>query len=158
MSYRLGVDVGGTFTDLLLINEETGETHTAKVPSTPEDSSLGVLNGIARICDESGIDPQSVSRVMHGTTVATNAVLTGKGARVGLVTTEGYEDTLQVVYLPKYCPFLNPIERFWQHLKKLVNANRLHRSLLDLITCAEQQLEWQNDLLNLLRFTFSKDL
>ena len=48
MSYRLGVDVGGTFTDLLLINEETGETHTAKVPSTPEDSSLGVLNGIAR--------------------------------------------------------------------------------------------------------------
>ncbi len=102
MSYRLGVDVGGTFTDLLLINEETGETHTAKVPSTPEDSSLGVLNGIARICDESGIDPQSVSRVMHGTTVATNAVLTGKGARVGLVTTEGYEDTLQVAR--SFCP------------------------------------------------------
>ena len=102
MSYRLGVDVGGTFTDLLLINEQTGETHTAKVPSTPEDSSLGVLNGIARICDESGIDPQSVSRVMHGTTVATNAVLTGKGARVGLVTTAGYEDTLQVAR--SFCP------------------------------------------------------
>jgi len=49
MSYRLGVDVGGTFTDLLLINEQTGDTHTAKVPSTPEDSSIGVLNGIARI-------------------------------------------------------------------------------------------------------------
>ena len=102
MSYRLGVDVGGTFTDLLLINEDTGETHTAKVPSTPEDSSIGVLNGIARICDESGIDPTDVNRVMHGTTVATNAVLTGKGARVGLVTTAGYEDTLQVAR--SFCP------------------------------------------------------
>ena len=102
MSYRLGVDVGGTFTDLLLINEETGETHTAKVPSTPEDSSVGVLNGVARICDESGINPKDVSRVMHGTTVATNAVLTGKGAKVGLVTTSGYEDTLQVAR--SFCP------------------------------------------------------
>ena len=102
MSYRLGVDVGGTFTDLLLINERTGATHTAKVPSTPEDSSLGVLTGIAQICDESGIDPKEVTRVMHGTTVATNAVLTGKGARVGLVTTAGYEDTLQVAR--SFCP------------------------------------------------------
>ncbi|MEH6590969.1 MAG: hydantoinase/oxoprolinase family protein [Halioglobus sp.] len=102
MSYRLGVDVGGTFTDLLLINEESGETHTAKVPSTPEDSSIGVLNGIARICDESGVDPALVSRVMHGTTVATNAVLTGKGAKVGLVTTSGFEDTLQVAR--SFCP------------------------------------------------------
>ncbi|MDP5063992.1 MAG: hydantoinase/oxoprolinase family protein [Haliea sp.] len=102
MSYRLGVDVGGTFTDLLLINEETGATHTAKVPSTPEDSSIGVLNGIARICEESGIDPAAISRVMHGTTVATNAVLTGRGATVGLVTTAGYEDTLQVAR--SYCP------------------------------------------------------
>ncbi len=102
MSYRLGVDVGGTFTDLLLINEESGETYTAKVPSTPEDSSIGVLNGIARICEESGIDPAAIHRVMHGTTVATNAVLTGKGARVGLVTTSGFEDTLQVAR--SFCP------------------------------------------------------
>jgi len=102
MSYRLGVDVGGTFTDLLLINEENGKTYTAKVPSTPEDSSIGVLNGIARICDESGVDPKQIGRVMHGTTVATNAVLTGKGAVVGLVTTAGYEDTLQVAR--SYCP------------------------------------------------------
>lgn len=102
MSYRLGVDVGGTFTDLLLISEETGETFTAKVPSTPEDSSVGVLNGIARICDESGIDPKQIGRVMHGTTVATNAVLQGKGAKVGLVTTAGYEQTLQVAR--SFCP------------------------------------------------------
>ena len=82
--------------------ENTGETHTAKVPSTPEDSSVGVLNGIARICDESGVNPKDVSRVMHGTTVATNAVLTGRGAKVGLVTTSGYEDTLQVAR--SFCP------------------------------------------------------
>ena len=96
MSYRLGVDVGGTFTDLLLINEESGETFTAKVPSTPEDSSIGVLNGIARVCDESGVVPENINLVMHGTTVATNAVLTGRGARVGLVTTLGYKFVLQV--------------------------------------------------------------
>ena len=102
MSYRLGVDVGGTFTDLLLINEDTGETHTAKVPSTPEDSSVGVLNGVARICEESGVDPAAIELVMHGTTVATNAVLTGRGARVGLVTTSGYEQTLQVAR--SFCP------------------------------------------------------
>jgi N-methylhydantoinase A len=102
MSYRLGVDVGGTFTDLLLISEETGETFTAKVPSTPEDSSVGVLNGVARICDESGVDPHRIGRVMHGTTVATNAVLQGKGAKVGLVTTAGYEQTLQVAR--SFCP------------------------------------------------------
>lgn len=102
MSYRLGVDVGGTFTDLLLINEATGQTHTAKVPSTPKDSSIGVLNGIARICEESGVDPQQISRVMHGTTVATNAVLTGKGAKVGLVTTQGYQQVLQVAR--SFCP------------------------------------------------------
>ncbi len=102
MSYRLGVDVGGTFTDLMLINEETGATFTAKVPSTPEDSSIGVLNGVARICEESGIDPTKIDRVMHGTTVATNAVLQGKGAKVGLVTTAGYEQTLQVAR--SFCP------------------------------------------------------
>lgn len=102
MSYRLGVDVGGTFTDLLLIDEQTGKTHTAKVPSTPHDSSVGVLNGVARICEESGVDPKQIARVMHGTTVATNAVLTGKGAKVGLVTTKGYEQTLQVAR--SFCP------------------------------------------------------
>ncbi|MYD43299.1 MAG: hydantoinase/oxoprolinase family protein [Gammaproteobacteria bacterium] len=102
MGYRLGVDVGGTFTDLLLINEESGNVHTAKVPSTPEDSSLGVLNGVERICEESGVDPVEVNRVMHGTTVATNALLTGNGAVVGLVTTNGYEDTLQVAR--SFCP------------------------------------------------------
>ena len=93
---RLGVDVGGTFTDLILLDPANGRTVTAKVPSTPEDSSLGVLNGIEKICRQAGIAPSDIGEVMHGTTVATNAVLTGNGARVGLVTTKGYRDTLQI--------------------------------------------------------------
>ncbi len=96
MSYRLGIDVGGTFTDLLLVDEESGRFHTAKVPSTPQDSSVGVLNGIERVTAAAGIEPAEISHVMHGTTVATNTILTGTGARVGLVTTRGYRQTLQI--------------------------------------------------------------
>lgn len=96
MSYRLGVDVGGTFTDVLLVDAVSGALHSAKVPSTPADSSIGVLNGIARVCAEAGIDPGEISHVMHGTTVATNTVLTASGARVGLVTTRGYRQVLQI--------------------------------------------------------------
>jgi len=99
---RLGVDVGGTFTDLLLLDEKNGRTYMAKVPSTPQDSSVGVLNGIEKICRNAGVDPQSITEVMHGTTVATNTVLTSSGAVVGLVTTKGYRDTLQIArsYVP----------------------------------------------------------
>lgn len=96
MAYRLGVDVGGTFTDLLLVDENSGDTFTAKVPSTPEDSSQGVLNGIDRVCGNAGINPELITHVMHGTTVATNTILEGKGAKVGLVTTEGYRQVLQI--------------------------------------------------------------
>ncbi|MCG8443845.1 MAG: hydantoinase/oxoprolinase family protein, partial [Caulobacterales bacterium] len=69
MSYRLGVDVGGTFTDLTLIDQATARVYAAKVPSTPEDSSIGVLNGVSRICDQARINPSDISYVMHGTTV-----------------------------------------------------------------------------------------
>ena len=96
MTYRLGVDVGGTFTDLLLVNEQTGQSWKAKVSSTPADQSVGVLKGIERVCREAGVAPGDIGHVMHGTTVATNTVLTGTGARVGLVTTRGYRQVLQI--------------------------------------------------------------
>jgi N-methylhydantoinase A len=92
----LGVDVGGTFTDLLLVNEKTGQTWKAKVSSTPHDQSEGVLRGIERVCGLAQISPEAIDHVMHGTTVATNTVLTGTGARVGLVTTRGYRQVLQI--------------------------------------------------------------
>ncbi len=102
MSYRLGVDVGGTFTDVLLIDEQSSQIFTAKVPSTPHDSSVGVLNGIRKVCEQSGVDPTTISHVMHGTTVATNTILTRTGARVGLITTRGYRQVLQIArsYVP----------------------------------------------------------
>ncbi len=102
MAYRLGVDVGGTFTDLLLIDEDTGATFRAKMPTTPANQAAAVLDGIERVCAIAGIKPSALTELMHGTTVTTNAVLEGKGARVGLVTTEGYRQILQVArsYVP----------------------------------------------------------
>lgn len=96
MTFRLGVDVGGTFTDILLINEDTGETFRAKTSSTPEDQSVGVLRGIEQVCRTAGIGTEEVRAVLHGTTVATNAILEKKGARVGLVTTRGFRQILQI--------------------------------------------------------------
>ena len=66
MPYRLGVDVGGTFTDLILVDETTGAIHTAKVPSTPSDSSIGVMNGIERVCSYASVDPSEIDQIMHG--------------------------------------------------------------------------------------------
>ena len=96
MAYRLGVDVGGTFTDILLMDEESGATYRAKTASTPEDQSVGVLRGIERACETAGITLGDIDEVFHGTTVATNAILEGKGARVGLVTTDGFRQVLQI--------------------------------------------------------------
>ncbi|WP_422391344.1 hydantoinase/oxoprolinase family protein [Arthrobacter sp. N1] len=96
MAFRLGVDVGGTFTDILLINEATGETHRYKTASTPEDQSIGVLHGIEQACRAAGVPTSEVTEVLHGTTVATNAILEHKGARVGLVTTKGFRQVLQI--------------------------------------------------------------
>jgi len=96
MTYRLGVDVGGTFTDLLLFNQDNGEFWRHKTPSTPHDSSEGILNGVTAVCEKGGIAPSDLEFFLHGTTVATNAVLEGKGARVGLITTDGYRQVMQI--------------------------------------------------------------
>lgn len=96
MGYRLGVDVGGTFTDLLLFDQGNGSFWRHKTPSTPHDSSEGILNGVEAICGKAGITPADIEYFLHGTTVATNAVLEGKGARVGLVVTEGYRQVMQI--------------------------------------------------------------
>jgi N-methylhydantoinase A/oxoprolinase/acetone carboxylase beta subunit len=75
MAHRVGVDVGGTFTDLLLVNDETGDLYRVKTPSTPAEPSEGVLVGVKRISEESGVAPSDLDFVMHGMTVATNAML-----------------------------------------------------------------------------------
>ena len=96
MAYRLGVDVGGTFTDLFLVDDADHRQWRVKTPSTPSDPSEGVLTGVARICEAAGIAPADLANVVHGTTVATNAVLESKGARVGLITTQGFGQILHL--------------------------------------------------------------
>ena len=96
MAYRLGVDVGGTFTDLMLVHDESGRLYRVKTPSTPADPSEGVLIGTRRILEESGVAPGELAYVMHGTTVATNALLESKGSRVGLITTRGFGQILHL--------------------------------------------------------------
>ena len=93
---------GGTFTDLLLINEEAGATFRVKVRTTPVNQAAVVLDGIERVCASAGIKPSALTELMHSTTATTNAVLEGKGTRVELVTTEGYRQILQVAssYVP----------------------------------------------------------
>jgi len=97
--YRIGIDVGGTFTDLVAV-DDTGNATTAKTPSTPEDPSVGVLDGLKLLADGLGLKlPTLLSetdRIVHGTTVATNALLEHKGARVGLLTTEGHRDVIEM--------------------------------------------------------------
>ncbi len=97
MAYRLGVDVGGTFTDLFLVSDSNGGAqYRVKTPSTPADPSEGVLAGVGRICQEAGIEAADCKNILHGTTVATNAVLESKGARVGLITTQGFKQILHL--------------------------------------------------------------
>lgn len=96
MGFRLGVDTGGTFTDIGLINEETGAVAVTKVPSTPDNPSRAVVNGVVDIIAKEEISPQDINFFIHGTTVATNALLELKGAKTALITTEGFKDVLHI--------------------------------------------------------------
>ena len=94
--YRLGIDIGGTFTDGILLNETTGEIRTAKVPSTPADPSDGFLHVLRRMLDDGQAAPDAVKYVVHGTTVATNAIIEGNLAKTAFITTEGFRDLLEI--------------------------------------------------------------
>ena len=96
MAYRLGIDIGGTFTDATLIDEETGAVRIGKVSSTPSDPSIGFHEATRRILREAQVAPADVRYVVHGTTVATNAIIEGKTARTGFITTDGYRDMLEI--------------------------------------------------------------
>lgn len=96
MQYRIGVDTGGTFTDVSLVSEETGEVYITKVPSTPENSAIGVMNGVKQILSETGVNSKDLSFFIHGSTVATNTLLEKKGAKTALVTTQGFRDVLEI--------------------------------------------------------------
>ena len=96
MACRLGIDVGGTFTDLLLFNGGTGEIHLLKTPSTPQDQSVGILTGVRDLIFQTKVRPADIQGLLHGTTVSTNIVLEEKGAKVGLLVTENFEQILHL--------------------------------------------------------------
>ena len=92
----IGVDVGGTFTDLVVTNTASGDSKIHKIPTTQEDPSQGVIDGLREVCDQFAINPADVRHILHGTTIATNAVLEYEGAKTGLITTAGYRDILHI--------------------------------------------------------------
>ena len=106
---RIGIDVGGTFTDLVAIDDR-GVATLAKVPSTPDDPSRGVLDGLARLADTVAVPTagllHAANRIVHGTTVATNALIEGKGARTGMLVTAGHRDVIEMR------EGLKPVERY----------------------------------------------
>ena len=96
MAMRVGIDVGGTFTDVFLHDSVTTRYWLAKTPSTPRNQAEGVINGLLEVCAKAQISPSDLTAVLHGTTVATNALLEGQGARVGLLTTKGWRNILHL--------------------------------------------------------------
>jgi len=96
VTIRLAIDIGGTFTDLVL--DEDGARHTAKVLTTPERPADGLMQGVDRILAQSGVEAASIDLIVHGTTLATNALIERKGARTALITTDGHRDTLEMAF------------------------------------------------------------
>lgn len=94
--HLIGVDVGGTFTDLVFTETDANRTLTHKVASTPDDPSRAVLLGVAEICVQAGVAISKIDHIFHGTTVATNAALQHRGAHAGMITTRGYRDVLHI--------------------------------------------------------------
>ena len=96
MGYMIGVDVGGTFTDFSVFNIESGDLFHFKHSSTNEDPSIAIVTGIEKILKDHNIRPDEVKYLAHGTTVATNALIEKKGAKIGLITTEGFKDLMEI--------------------------------------------------------------
>jgi N-methylhydantoinase A len=95
-TYRLGIDIGGTFTDAMLVNEQSGKVFIGKVPTTPSDPSIGFLAATERILAEAGIDASAIAYLIHATTIATNAIIENKGAKTAFITTWGFRDLLEI--------------------------------------------------------------
>lgn len=98
---RLGIDVGGTFTDLVLIDDDTGDIHYTKTLTTPTDLAQGVMRGVEQILPMAGAAIRDVDYIVHGTTIGTNALIERNGAKVGLITTSGFRDILEIARIER---------------------------------------------------------
>jgi N-methylhydantoinase A len=126
---RVGVDVGGTFTDVILEQQLSGKADNTitvtKVPSTPQDQSEGVIKGILQVCEQAGISPSEIDAVFHGTTVATNMVIERDGARVGMITTKGFRDILHIARHKRPENFSLQFDLPWQSKPLIKRRDRL---------------------------------
>ncbi|WP_404333035.1 hydantoinase/oxoprolinase family protein [Mesobacillus maritimus] len=122
---RIGVDVGGTFTDLILVNDTTKEIKVHKVPSTTQDQSIGVIKGIKELCELSNVALSEIDYILHGTTVATNITIEGDGAKVGMLTTKNYRDILHIARHKKVENFSIQQSLPWQDHPLVLRRHRL---------------------------------
>jgi N-methylhydantoinase A/oxoprolinase/acetone carboxylase beta subunit len=122
---RLGVDVGGTFTDLIYVDDEAGTILIHKIASTPEDPSQGTVQGIKELTEQAEVTPADLDQVFHGTTIATNIVIEHNGATVGMITTEGYRDILHIARHKKPLNFSNYQDLPWQRYPLVRRRYRL---------------------------------
>jgi len=95
-SFRVGLDIGGTFTDLVLLNETTGELRLHKILTTPDDPARAAMDGLLELCAAAGVAVRDVTVLVHGTTLVTNAIIERRGARTALLTTRGFRDILEM--------------------------------------------------------------
>src|SRR6266567_2732215 len=95
VTFRVGVDIGGTFTDIVLLGSD-GTVHTKKISSSVENYAQAIVDGLREVFGETGLGGAVIEEIRHGTTVASNAILEHKGARVGLITTKGFRDVLEI--------------------------------------------------------------
>ncbi len=95
-SYRLGIDIGGTFTDFVVLDESNGALHFGKTLTTYPDPAEGIITGVKVVCERYNVQMQDIHTIVHGTTLVTNAVIERKGAKTGLITTKGFEDVLEI--------------------------------------------------------------
>ncbi|MFG3690227.1 hydantoinase/oxoprolinase family protein [Micromonospora sp. NPDC047740] len=123
--YRVGVDVGGTFTDLVLHDEVTGAQRVHKVSSTPDDPSRAIVEGLRQLCELARVGPADIRLVVHGTTVATNMVIERTGVRVGMLTTEGFRDVMHIGRKKRPYNFSHSQDVPWQRHPLVRRRDRL---------------------------------
>jgi N-methylhydantoinase A/oxoprolinase/acetone carboxylase beta subunit len=122
---RVGVDVGGTFTDLIAVDDDTGQVVVHKLPTTPDDPSRATVEGVREVCERAGTAPDALDQVFHGTTIATNIVIEHDGAAVGMLTTAGYRDILHIARHKKPLNFSNYQDLPWQRYPIVRRRHRL---------------------------------
>jgi N-methylhydantoinase A len=130
VTYRAGVDIGGTFTDIVLLGSD-GTVHTKKISSSVGNYAQAIVDGLSEVFSETGLSGAAIDEIRHGTTVASNAILEHKGARVGLITTKGFRDVLEIrtLRMPKLYDigWTKPAPLVERYLRKVVDERIDHR-------------------------------